>query len=210
MPISRRSKLLEWAKKGRYIIEDEYDSEFRFVGKPIPTLMSIDQNDRVIYVNTFSKTISPAIRISYMVLPKKLSIQYKKEMGFYSCTVSAFEQHTLARFIQDGYFEKHINRMKTYYKNQRDLLISAFMRSKLGTICKIEEANSGLHFLIRLQTDKTDREIEHLFKEAGVEVCMLSAYTVPRKDTHALVVNYTGTDLNFLPNAIQKINKMPL
>lgn len=118
---------------GRYIIEDDYDSEFRLSGKPIPTLQSIDQSERVIYMNTFTKSLSSTIRISYMVLPKHLLEQFAKRLSFYSCTVSNFEQYTLARFIEDRYFEKHINRMRTYYRKIRDELLDAIANSALAT-----------------------------------------------------------------------------
>ena len=99
--ISRRYELLGWASKSerRYIIEDDYDSEFRLLGRPIPALQSIDVMDKVIYMNTFSKSLSSTIRISYMVLPEKLLGEFYAKLGFYSCTVSNFEQYTLARFI---------------------------------------------------------------------------------------------------------------
>lgn len=134
-PIGTRYELLAWATRqpGRYIIEDDYDSEFRLSGKPIPTLQSIDQSERVIYMNTFTKSLSSTIRISYMVLPKHLLEQFAKRLSFYSCTVSNFEQYTLARFIEDRYFEKHINRMRTYYRKIRDELLDAIANSALAT-----------------------------------------------------------------------------
>ena len=107
-------RLLEWAEggEGRYLIEDDYDSEFRLAGRPIPTLQSIDRAGKVIYLNSFTKSIAPAIRISYLVLPPELMEEFRHRLGFYACTVPSFEQYTLARFLSRGYFEKHINRMK--------------------------------------------------------------------------------------------------
>ena len=143
-PISRRYELLSWASESaeRYIIEDDYDSEFRFSGKPIPSLQSIDTLDKVIYINTFSKSLTSTIRISYMVLPKELMELYKKELSFYSCTVSNFEQYTLASFIQQGYFEKHINRMRNYYRAHRDRVMSAIknhrLYDKVSIICAVQ------------------------------------------------------------------------
>ena len=124
-PISRRYELLSWASKSeeRFIIEDDYDSEFRLLGKPIPALQSIDEEEKVIYINTFSKSLTSTIRISYMVLPKALMERYKDELSFYACTVSNFEQYTLAKFIEQGYLEKHINRMRNYYRNIRNTIL---------------------------------------------------------------------------------------
>ncbi len=118
MPIAKRYELLAWVaqKAERYIVEDDYDSEFRFVGQPIPALKSIDMLGRVIYMNTFSKTLSSTVRIAYMVLPPELLNRFQQELGFYASTVSNFEQYILAEFIQQGYFEKHINRMRAYQK----------------------------------------------------------------------------------------------
>lgn len=118
MPVKRRMEILHWAqeKPNRYIIEDDYDSEFRFASKPLPTMQSIDNGQRTIYINTFSKTISPSLRISYMILPKVLLKKYNEQFSFYSCTVSSFEQYTLAKFISEGYYERHISRMRKHYR----------------------------------------------------------------------------------------------
>ena len=114
MPVARRLELLRWAAQGndRFILEDDYDSEFRFVGRPIPTLFSDDEHQHVIYLNTFSKTIAPSMRVGYMVLPPVLSEQFRREVGFYSCTVPVFEQYVLAELIGSGDFERHINRIR--------------------------------------------------------------------------------------------------
>ena len=114
MPVRRRQEILAWAKeeKNRYIIEDDYDSEFRFAAHPMPTMQSLDRAERVIYMNTFSKTISPSLRVGYMVLPKHLVPVYKEKLGFYSCTVPVFEQYVLAELINSGDFERHINRVR--------------------------------------------------------------------------------------------------
>ena len=139
-PISRRYELLGWVSKDsdRYIIEDDYDSELRLSGKPIPTLQSIDVSDKVIYMNTFTKTLSSTVRISYMVLPPSLADLFYQKLSFYSCTISNFEQYVLARFMQSGSFEKHINRLRTYYQKKemqsylflKDLLLISILRSK--------------------------------------------------------------------------------
>ena len=118
MPVSRRSALLSWAAgaSDRYILEDDYDSEFRFSGRPIPALQSLDRNERVIYLNTFAKTLAPSLRISYMVLPPHLLERWRRELWFYSSTVPSFEQDTLALFMQRGHFERHLARARNRYK----------------------------------------------------------------------------------------------
>ena len=148
MPISRRYELLGWASKGegRYIIEDDYDSEFRYRGKPIPSLQSSDEKGKVIYIGTFSKAIAPAIRVSYMVLPGDLLDIYRRDCSFYSCTVSRIDQRILNEFIRDGYFERHLNKMRMRYRAKHDLLLAGLEPFKKQFVISGEDA--GLHLLL--------------------------------------------------------------
>ncbi len=148
MPVSRRYELLGWAAKSpdHYIIEDDYDSELRLTGKPFPTLQSIDVSDRVIYMNTFTKTLASTVRISYMVLPPTLTEIFYQKLSFYSCTVSNFEQYTLAKFMENGSFEKHINRLRNYYQTKRDAILQVFQKEPLGKYVTIREEGAGVDF----------------------------------------------------------------
>lgn len=191
----RRFELLEWANsaEGRYIIEDEYDSEFRFSGRPIPPMQASDSGGRVIYINTFSKTISPCIRISYMILPPALAEEFHKKLGFYSCTVASFEQHTLARFIENGGFERHIRRMKRQYKTLRNDLISAIKNGPVADRAEIIEQDSGLHFILKIKTDIDDLKIKKACADRGVKISFLSEYYKGAcKTEHMMLVNYSG------------------
>ena len=130
MPINRRMQLLSWANRDdrRYIIEDDYDSEFRFEGRPIPALQSLDSNGRVIYLGTFSKCFSPSIRIAYLVLPEELMKIYRRDFSFLACTVSRTTQQALFKFIEEGYFERHLNKMRNLYKKKREFLVQLINR----------------------------------------------------------------------------------
>ncbi|MEI3142498.1 MAG: aminotransferase class I/II-fold pyridoxal phosphate-dependent enzyme [Oscillospiraceae bacterium] len=178
MPIGRRQELLRWAEEqeGRWILEDDYDSEFRFVGRPIPTLFSIDEAQRVIYLNTFSKTIAPSIRISYMILPPRLMEVYREKLGFYACTVSGFEQYTLAKFMAQGRYEQHLSRMKARYRQKRDAVIAMLRSSPLADRVEIMEQDAGLHFLVRLDTRLPDAALRSRAAEQGVRLALLSDY----------------------------------
>lgn len=211
--ISRRYELLAWSTKapGRYIIEDDYDSEFRMVGKPIPTMQSIDMSDRVIYVNTFTKTLSSTIRLGYMVLPRHLLKKFYENMQFYSCTVSNFEQYTLAHFLSRGYFEKHINRMRTYYKTVRDEILSALKKSPVSSRIHIYEENAGLHFLLEIDTELSDQELTAAAEKHGLHLSFLSQYyfdTAENIPSHMLVFNYSGIVLEDIPKAIRLLEKI--
>ena len=208
-PISLRHDILKWASENnnRYIIEDDYDSEFRFIGKPIPTLQSIDTYEKVIYINTFSKSLSSTIRISYMILPNHLLKKYQDELSFYSCTVSTFEQYTLTKFISNNYFEKHINRMRIYYKNLRNRILDTLKNSSIKNQIKITEKDSGLHFLIEIINGLTDSEIKERAKKLNINIAFLSEYYyTPITNKHTpptLVINYSGIQPENLDSYIQ-------
>ena len=212
MPISRRYELLNWAcrEPGRYIIEDDYDSEFRLTGRPIPSLQSIDEHGRVIYMNTFSKTLAPTIRISYMVLPPSLANEYYQRLSFYSCTVSTFEQYTLARFISGGYFEKHINRMRLSYARLRKQVLTEIAESGLSSRITVLENDSGLHFLLKLQTEMGDDMLVSALNERGISFLPLSLYCRNPADAppHTFILNYsslTVSDLRLALNVLEEL-----
>lgn len=202
-PVGTRYDLLGWATKGegRYIIEDDYDSEFRLTGQPIPTLQSIDRSERVIYINTFTKTLSSTIRIGYMILPEHLLEEFTERLSFYSCTVSNFEQYTLARFIDEGYFEKHIHRMRTYYRRVRDELLDAIRGSGLPSRYQIAEEDAGLHFLLHIDTKLSDQQLLQEAEQAGIRLSLLSDYYEREQQapSHTLVVNYSGISREEMP-----------
>ena len=161
--IGRRYELLGWAsaKDNRYLVEDDYDCEFRLTGRPIPSLQSIDATGKVIYANTFSKSLGPAFRAGYLVLPPALADRFRRELGFYSCTVSAIDQLALARFIESGDYERHVNRLRTYYRSVRDALVSAFQRSSFSGRVSIEEQDAGIHFIMGRSTDIKTLEVRN-------------------------------------------------
>ena len=191
----RRRTLLAWAAAGadRYIIEDDYDSEFRFNAHPMPSLHTLDGAGKVIYLNTFSKTLAPSIRISYMVLPGCLMKEFREKLGFYSCTVPSFEQYTLERFISGGYFEKHINRMRKHYKSIRNRVLTAITGCQYADHFTILEENAGLHFLLQVDLPLTDAQLVEKCRALGLRVAPLSSYyRFPEENTHCLVINYSG------------------
>lgn len=118
---SKRHEYIKWASgDGRYIIEDDYESEFSVSTKPVDTLFALSENENVIYLNTFSQTISSSLRIGYMVLPKGLEKSFDEKLGFYSCTVPTFEQLVIARLLENGDFERHINRVRRHKRKENE------------------------------------------------------------------------------------------
>lgn len=230
-PVNRRYKLIQWANESddRYLIEDDYDSEFRLQGKPIPSLFSMDNTDKVIYLNTFTKSLASTIRISYMVLPNRLLEIYRQNLSFYSCTVSNFEQYILASFIDNNHFEKHINRMRNHYRKLRDTLITSIKKSNLNSIIKIDGEDSGLHFLMHIKTEKNDQMLKQLAANEGVLISFLSEYLFDdinnheknfnptsstddrvnsnTKYSHTAIVNYSGLNECMIENIVKSLER---
>lgn len=215
MPIRRRQEILNWAQdsENRYIIEDDYDSEFRFNGKPLPTLQSADKNGKVIYINTFSKTLAPSFRISYMVLPQNLLPEFEQKIGFYSCPVSSFEQFTLAKFINDGNYGKHIIRMKNFYRNLRNTLISAIEASNFAKFCKIQEQEAGLHFLLTIKSNFSPDELVRRLHLQKINIPLLNDFYYNQavsSQPNTFVVNYSGIKKSRIPEIVSRLEKVIL
>ena len=190
VPVSRRRSLLEWAQSGvaapkdgaaageahgrsvkassarpRYLIEDDFDCEFRMAGRPVPPLAALDGAGRVVYANTFSKTLGGAFRIGYMVLPEALAERFRDRLGFYACTVGALEQLTLARFMESGDYERHVNRQRTRYRRRLSALIDALAASSAGDHLHFANAGAGLHFLMEVRGVEGDERDSATFEE---------------------------------------------
>ena len=212
MPVSRRYELHGRAakKKQHNIIEDDYDSEFRMTGKTIPTMKSIDISEKVIYMNTFSRTLTPTIRISYMVLPPHLAATYQEKLGFYACTVSNFEQYALAAFIEEGYFEKHLNRMRLYYTKQREAVLSVLKEEPFKCVGRVREADSGLHFIFELNTLLSDNEVKRKLEADGIHINALSEYYHNNTDeySHSFVISYSDMKIENFRIACSKMSEL--
>jgi len=196
MSSDRREQLLDWVSenKNHYIVEDDYDSELRFSGRAHPPLYTQDQTGRVIYLNTFSKTLVPSLRISYLVLPKALMDVYEQQLSFYSCTVSSFEQSVLAEFITRGYFERHINRLRRFYDKQRKHITNAILASPLASISRLNEVNVGTHMIMDVDTHLSDLQVKEAARAQGMSINTLSDYCIQptARTAHAIVINFAS------------------
>ena len=211
MPAGRRHALLRWAvRTNGYLIEDDYDSELRFTGRPIPPLQSIDRAGRVIYMNTFSQTISPAMRMGYLVLPPALLEKYRAELGFYACTVPALEQQVLARFLSRGHYEQHLSRMRKEYRTLRTAVLEAFRHSRFSGRVRISEQDAGLHFLCRVQTSCEDHVLRERARVMGVRLRFLSEYAATDHPSyaHTLVISYAGLSIERIPEAVSLLERV--
>ncbi|EKN69794.1 GntR family transcriptional regulator [Neobacillus bataviensis LMG 21833] len=176
MPITRRMELLQWAEdEGRYIIEDDYDGEFRYKGTPIPSLQGLDNNGKVIYLGTFSKSLIPSIRISYLVLPNSLLEKYNQHYIIYKQTVSRLHQHTLWQFMINGHWERHLNKMRTVYRKKQATLIRS-IEKYLGEQVTVIGDEAGLHILLCIDNQLSEKELIERAKAYKVKVYPTSVY----------------------------------
>lgn len=209
MPMKRRMELLKWAneKENRYIIEDDYDSEFRYRGKPIPALCGFDKYQKVIYIGTFSKSIAPAIRMSYMVLPDSLMEIYKK-FNFYSCTVSRMDQSIVRSFMESGHYVKHLNKMRALYKARHDLLLECLEDFKEKFVVSGE--NAGVHLLLESVEKKTEAELIELAQNVGVRVYPLSKSDISREKTerNTVILGYANISEEDIVSGINKLKNV--
>jgi len=176
MSAARRAALVSWAQRtDAWIVEDDYDSEFRFEGKPVPPIAASNP-ERVIYMNTFTRTLSPSLRIAYMVLPDELYDVYSKRMDFVSGTVSTPEQLTLASFISEGYYERHLNRMRNLYRKRKKAIFEEMELSGLSEFFDIEGDGSGMTFMLRGKLPFDHKCFMSGIRERGLSLNSLDEY----------------------------------
>lgn len=176
-PIGRRHALLRWAEASDgFIIEDDYDSEFRYKGRPIPALQGMDDSQKVIYMGTFSRSIAPAIRVGFMVLPESLLALYRKKAGFYASTVSRIDQNILTHFITEGYYERHLNRMRAVYKGKHDTLLNGL--KELEPVFDIQGEYAGIHVLLTHKKGMPEKKLVETAAKAGVRVYGMSDFVI--------------------------------
>lgn len=206
---NRRIKLLNWAadKDNRYIIEDDYDSEFRYTGKSIPSLQSMDQNEKVVYLGTFSKSLIPSIRISYMVLPKQLTTLYKEKLSYFQCSVSRIDQHILAQFMQEGDFERHLNRMRNVYRRKMEITLETL--KDYNNVVEVTGDFSGFHVVLRVRNGLSEEELVSKAAKSQLKIHPLSSYVMEKQtgDHPIILLGFAGIREEELQEAIHLLMK---
>lgn len=170
--------MLNWAnyEPNRYIIEDDYDSEFRYQGKPIPALQGMDKGKKVIYLGSFSKVVSPAIRMSYMVLPDSLLAKYQRLFQTFPSTVSRLDQAIMTRFLSEGYFERHLNRLRNRYKTRHDIMLRELKKRK--ELVRLSGTNAGSYIVLEWLGLMGEEELLEEAKKLKVKLYPLRQYEI--------------------------------
>lgn len=205
MPIARRQELLRWAQEvpARVILEDDYDSEFRFSGAGAPALRAMDGGRQVVYMNTFSRTLAPGLRLSFMVLPQELAARYRTMHA--ACTVPGFEQETLRKFIAGGFLERHIARMRVVYRARLAALTETVQALNLGSVAP---CGAGLYALLHVGGKTPARELAPLAEQAGVHLTRLSDYAVMQNDeSRVVLLGFSGMDEDQIRQGLSALKK---
>ncbi len=208
MPVSRRLQLLKWAQENprRFLVEDDYDSEFRYSGKPIPSLQGLDTKGKVIYLGAFSKSLSPALRVSYMVLPQALAGWYAERLQFYMCPVPILEQMTLQAFIEGGYFERHVNRMRNLYKQKREVLIATLEENL--PYCTVEGTAAGLHCMVHVNKGLDEQALVTKAEKLEVKVYGISNYyadPIQTTESATVLLGFATLRMEDIPKAVKTL-----
>ncbi|WNS73626.1 PLP-dependent aminotransferase family protein [Bacillus sp. DTU_2020_1000418_1_SI_GHA_SEK_038] len=207
MSIERRIKLLKWANEHKsFIIEDDYDSEFRYNGLPIPSLTQIDQLQHVIYFGSFSKSFIPSIRMSYMILPITLVEEFEKYNIHRKSTVSRIDQLAVADFMKEGYFDRHLAKMRTTYRKKHQALLQA-IEYHLPEDFELIGENSGLHIVLKLPPNLTEQYAIHQAAERGVRIYPASISFIKRPKTHMVILGYGGLTIEEIKEGIQRLQE---
>ncbi|MFY3791603.1 PLP-dependent aminotransferase family protein [Ureibacillus sp. MALMAid1270] len=204
---TRRSQLLNWAAQhsDRFIIEDDYDSEFRYLGKPIPSLQGLDNNDKVIYMSTFTKSLMPSLRVAYFVLPKSLLSTYHNTFTYYTSTVPRFDQHILANFMKDGHFAKHLNRMRKLYKKKHEHMTEVIERHY--PTLSISGEYAGMNIVLSVPHDLSEQQLKEKASNHGIGVYPISDYMISPIEYNVpqFLLGFGGLNFDGIENAIHKL-----
>ena len=205
MTATRRMQLLNWAaRNGAWIIEDDYDSEYRLGGRPIPSLQGLDASARVIYVGTFSKVMFPALRLGYVVVPKDLAEAFSTARDATDQFSSTLYQAVMTDFIREGHFGRHIRRMRVLYMERRAALVEA-IHGQMGDSLEVIGAEAGMHLVALLPTGVSDVAFSKKAAEMGISAMPLSSCCLKPPARSGLILGYGGTDAQQIHDGIRKL-----
>lgn len=206
MPVGRRYQLLEWAKENSsFVLEDDYDSELRYFGKPVPALQGLDKNDRVVYLGSFSSTLFPAVKISYMVLPRELMDIWSSIKSDYTQTCSKTEQLTLALFMEDGLYYTNIRKLRNLYSQKLQTALSAFTEHGKGFASPIN-TSSGINIMLKVRTKKDPAVLSEIARTIGLNV--VPAASLTDQDTAALIFYYNQIPIEEMESSISEMIRL--
>lgn len=208
MPYAKRQRLLQWAQEtGGIIIEDDYDGEFRYRGKPIPSLQGLDTQGSVIYLGTFSKSLMPAIRTGYMVLPEQLSVLFEEKLSYVEQTVSRLHQKTLQLMIESGEWERHVRKMRTVYQKKHRALLEA-IQANMNDYVKVSGQDAGLHMLLEVNSSLSADELVEKASAAGVRVYSTTPMWMGgnQEKSPVIILGFGGLSIEDIQEGVRRLH----
>ena len=208
MSLQRRLTLLKYAhENASWVIEDDYDSEFRYRGRPLPALAALDKVGRVLYVGTFSKSLFPSVRIGYVVVPKVLVDTFAKTRNIFGQTSSAITEEALSNFMDDGGFAEHIRKMRRLYRERRDILLDA-LKNHCSNILEPQQTDAGMHIIADIKNGMSDRLAHSELLNAGIDSLPLSIYYEGSVQRQALVLGFSGVQKKVIPKLVTRMGRV--
>jgi GntR family transcriptional regulator/MocR family aminotransferase len=208
MSAARRLQLLEWAQRSRaWIVEDDYDSEYRYGSLPIASLQGLDGNNRVIYIGTFSKVMFPSMRLGYLVIPLDLIERFAAMRQVMDICPTHITQAVMSDFIREGHFARHVRRMRPIYAERRRVLVAELER-QLGDDVTIMGDEAGMHLAIFIASGRDDRKIATTAARQSLWLSALSSSYVGRTPRHGFVLGFGNTKVNDIPQAVRHLKKL--
>lgn len=204
LSLARRLELLDWAERsGAVIVEDDYDSEYRYEGHPLPSVQGLEEKGRVLYTGTFSKVLFPSLRIGYIVAPRALATVLARAKWLSDRQAPLLEQYALADFIQLGHLERHIRRMRKLYDHRRRVLVAALQR--LGPRTTVQGENAGMHILVRLHTRLSADEVVRRAAREGVGITSAAQYYIKARHSNEFVLGYANLTDEQIEDGVRRI-----
>lgn len=205
MSLPRRLALLDWASQaGAWILEDDYDSEYRFSGRPLEALQGLDQTGRVLYIGTFSKVLLPALRLGYLVAPTELIEPLLTIRRFLDMHLAMLEQMALCDFLNEGHYARHLRRMLQHYRKRRELL-QRELHLHLGSLLEVRAPEAGMQLVGWLPPGKDDQRAAELAAQVGIQVLPISRFSLEPLSRGGLVFGYAGTDEEAIPRGVKQL-----
>jgi GntR family transcriptional regulator/MocR family aminotransferase len=209
LSLPRRHALLDWAARtGAWVIEDDYDGEYRYVSRPLPALKSLDRDGRVLYAGTFSKVLFPSLRLAYLVVPETQIERFEEISEAFAGGSPQLTQAIVTAFITEGHFARHIQRMRKLYAERREQTVAG-LESVLGKHVQIDSQPGGMHLILRLQGKRSDRRLVARMRDEGLYGEALTDWTMDSDGASALLVSFTNVDSQgTAENLARRISKL--
>jgi len=208
MPISRRLRLLEWAQQqGAYIIEDDYDSEFHYNSRPLPSLQGLDDSQRVLYVGSFSKVLLPTLRMGYLIVPENLVSLFSKVKQITFSNTEPVKQAVVAEFIQQGHFGRHLKRMRMLYKDRMQHIIDE-ANKKLQQWFEVVDYGAGMHLVLILKQGVDDIALADKLSSKGLGCKALSEYYISKTKKQGLILGFSNADKQMITKGIEIVQRL--